>query len=106
MLERTDRPHARWRVVPAESKRFARVEVMRLVIEEIEAGMRRAGQEPPSPSLESPLGPVLRSHEEPHLLSRFRFLALFATLVALAGLLAACGGGGDSTTAAVKTRRR
>jgi AMP-polyphosphate phosphotransferase len=49
MLERTDRPHARWRVVPAESKRYARVAVMRLVIEEIEAGMRRAGQEPPPP---------------------------------------------------------
>jgi polyphosphate kinase 2 (PPK2 family) len=49
MLERTDLPHARWRVVPAESKRFARVEVMRLVIEEIEAGMRRAGREPPPP---------------------------------------------------------
>jgi AMP-polyphosphate phosphotransferase len=47
MLEQTDRPCARWRVIPAESKRFARVEVMRLVIEEIEAGMRRAGQEPP-----------------------------------------------------------
>jgi polyphosphate kinase 2 (PPK2 family) len=47
MLERTDKPHARWRVVPAESKRFARVEVMRIVIEEIEAGMRRWGQEPP-----------------------------------------------------------
>ncbi len=49
MLERTDQPHARWRVVPGESKRFARVEVMRLVIEEIEAGMRRAGQDPPPP---------------------------------------------------------
>jgi len=49
MLEQTDRPCARWRVIPAESKRFARVEVMRLVIEEIEAGMRRAGQEPPPP---------------------------------------------------------
>jgi polyphosphate kinase 2 (PPK2 family) len=49
MLEKTDLPHARWRVVPAESKRFARVEVMRLVIEEIEAGMRRAGQDPPPP---------------------------------------------------------
>jgi polyphosphate kinase 2 (PPK2 family) len=49
MLERTDRPCARWRVIPAESKRFARLEVMRLVIEEIEAGMRRTGQEPPSP---------------------------------------------------------
>lgn len=42
MLERTDRPDARWRVVPAESKRYARVAVMRLVIEEIEAGMVRS----------------------------------------------------------------
>jgi len=49
MLDRTDRPCARWRVIPAESKRFARVEVMRLIIEEIEAGMKRAGQEPPPP---------------------------------------------------------
>jgi polyphosphate kinase 2 (PPK2 family) len=49
MLERTDRPHARWRIVPAESKRYARVAVMRTVIEEIEAGMRRWGQEPPPP---------------------------------------------------------
>jgi AMP-polyphosphate phosphotransferase len=48
MLEQTDRPDARWRVVPAESKRYARVAVMRLAIEEIEAGMRRAGQEPPA----------------------------------------------------------
>jgi polyphosphate kinase 2 (PPK2 family) len=47
MLERTDRPHARWRLVPAEAKRYARVAVMKVVIEEIEAGMRRAGQEPP-----------------------------------------------------------
>jgi polyphosphate kinase 2 (PPK2 family) len=47
MLERTDRPHAPWHVVPAESKRFARVEAMRLVNEAIEAGMRRWGQEPP-----------------------------------------------------------
>jgi AMP-polyphosphate phosphotransferase len=49
MLEKTDLPHARWRVVPAESKRFARVEVMRLAIEEVEAGMRRAGQDAPPP---------------------------------------------------------
>jgi polyphosphate kinase 2 (PPK2 family) len=47
MLERTDRECAPWRVIPAESKRFARVETIRLVNEEIEAGMRRAGQEPP-----------------------------------------------------------
>lgn len=49
MLERTDRPHAPWRLVGAESKRFARVEVMRLVNAEIEAGMERWGQEPPPP---------------------------------------------------------
>jgi polyphosphate kinase 2 (PPK2 family) len=47
MLERTDRPQAPWQVVPAESKRFARVEVMRLVNEAIEGGMRRWGQDPP-----------------------------------------------------------
>jgi AMP-polyphosphate phosphotransferase len=47
MLERTDRPHAPWRVVAAESKRFARVEIIRLVRQEIERGMQRAGQKPP-----------------------------------------------------------
>jgi polyphosphate kinase 2 (PPK2 family) len=47
MLEQTDRENAPWRVVSAESKRFARVEVIRLVNEEIERGMLRAGQEPP-----------------------------------------------------------
>ncbi|HVD41863.1 MAG TPA: UDP-galactose-lipid carrier transferase [Solirubrobacterales bacterium] len=47
MLERTDRENAPWRVVAAESKRFARVEVIRLVNQEIESGMLRSGQEPP-----------------------------------------------------------
>jgi len=47
MLERTDKPCAPWRVIAAESKRFARVETMRVVGEEIERGMRRVGQEPP-----------------------------------------------------------
>jgi polyphosphate kinase 2 (PPK2 family) len=47
MLDRTDRRRARWRLIAAESKRFARVEVVRTVNEEIEAGMRRWGQEPP-----------------------------------------------------------
>lgn len=47
MLARNDHPHARWHAVPAESKRYARVEVMRIVNGEIEAGMRRWGQEPP-----------------------------------------------------------
>ena len=49
MLERTDRENAPWRVIAAESKRFARVEVVRVVNEEIERGMRRAGQDPPPP---------------------------------------------------------
>jgi polyphosphate kinase 2 (PPK2 family) len=49
MLDRTDRRRARWRLVAAESKRYARVQVLRIVIEEVEAGMRRWGREPPSP---------------------------------------------------------
>ncbi|HEX2391711.1 MAG TPA: UDP-galactose-lipid carrier transferase [Solirubrobacterales bacterium] len=47
MLSRTDQPHARWHAIAAESKRHARVRVIRLVNEGIEAGMRRWGQEPP-----------------------------------------------------------
>ncbi|HEU4599594.1 MAG TPA: UDP-galactose-lipid carrier transferase [Solirubrobacterales bacterium] len=47
MLARTDQPQAPWVVVGAESKRFARVEVMRSVNAAIEAGMRRWGQDPP-----------------------------------------------------------
>jgi polyphosphate kinase 2 (PPK2 family) len=49
MLARTDQPHARWHPVAAESKRYARVQTIRIVIEEIEAGMRRWGQAPPPP---------------------------------------------------------
>ncbi len=49
MVDRTDRPQARWHVVPAESKRYARVRVIELVIAAIEEGMRRVGQEPPPP---------------------------------------------------------
>ena len=47
MFERTDRRTRRWYLIAAESKRYARVEVVRTVIEAIEAGMRRWGQEPP-----------------------------------------------------------
>src|SRR3954451_6233704 len=47
MLEQTDQSYARWHLIAAESKRYARVAVMRLVAEEIEAGLRRWGQEPP-----------------------------------------------------------
>ena len=47
MLAHTDQAHARWHLVSAESKRYARVRVVEIVISEIEAGMRRWGQEPP-----------------------------------------------------------
>jgi polyphosphate kinase 2 (PPK2 family) len=49
MVARTDQPHARWHLIAADSKRYARVKVIETVIEEIEAGMRRWGQEPPPP---------------------------------------------------------
>ena len=49
MLARTDQPNARWDVIAAESKRFARVSVIETVIRRIEEGMRRAGVEVPDP---------------------------------------------------------
>jgi polyphosphate kinase 2 (PPK2 family) len=48
MIDRTDHPHARWHVVAGESKRYARTRVVAVAIEEIEAGMRRWGSEPPA----------------------------------------------------------
>ena len=47
MVERTDHSYAPWHLVPADSKRYARVKVLETVIEEIEAGMRKWGFEPP-----------------------------------------------------------
>jgi polyphosphate kinase 2 (PPK2 family) len=50
MVARTSvEPHATWHLIAAESKRYARVAVIETVIEEIEAGMRRHGMEPPKP---------------------------------------------------------
>ncbi len=49
MLARTDQPYAPWDVVPAESKRYARVNVIETVIARIEEGMRREGVEVPEP---------------------------------------------------------
>jgi polyphosphate kinase 2 (PPK2 family) len=46
MLARTDQPGARWWVIPAESKRYARVAVIETVIEAVEMGMRAHGIEP------------------------------------------------------------
>ncbi len=48
MVARTDQPHAPWHLVPAESKRYTRVRVVQIVNEEIEAGMRKWGVEPPT----------------------------------------------------------
>jgi polyphosphate kinase 2 (PPK2 family) len=50
MVARTSiEPHARWHLIPADSKRYARVAVIETVIAEIEEGMRRHGMEPPDP---------------------------------------------------------
>jgi polyphosphate kinase 2 (PPK2 family) len=50
MVARTSvEPHARWHLIPGDSKRYARVAVIDTVIEEIEAGMRRHGIDPPEP---------------------------------------------------------
>ena len=46
MLSRTDHGAARWQLVEAESKRYARVKVVETAIAEIERGMRKHGIEP------------------------------------------------------------
>src|SRR5256885_16972100 len=46
MLERTDHVHARWQLVEADSKRYARVKVIETTIALIEEGMRERGFEP------------------------------------------------------------
>jgi AMP-polyphosphate phosphotransferase len=43
MFERTDSEHARWQIVPAESKHYARVHVIETMIGEIERGLERYG---------------------------------------------------------------
>jgi AMP-polyphosphate phosphotransferase len=48
-FERTDTDRAPWRIVPAESKRFARVHVMRQVIAAIEEGCAHHGFPLPAP---------------------------------------------------------
>jgi polyphosphate kinase 2 (PPK2 family) len=47
MFQRTDHVLGRWDLIEAENKRYARVKVVRTVIDRIEEGMRRAGVEPP-----------------------------------------------------------
>jgi len=43
MLERTDHPSGRWRVIAAEDKRWARVAVVRAVCDSIESALREWG---------------------------------------------------------------
>ena len=47
MLRRTDHDHAPWRVIAAENKPYARVEVLNEVIAAVEQGLRAIGREPP-----------------------------------------------------------
>ncbi len=49
MFGRTDQPYAPWHPIEANSKRYARVKVIRTVIERIEQGMTQWGMEPPPP---------------------------------------------------------
>jgi polyphosphate kinase 2 (PPK2 family) len=56
MLARTDRDWAPWRLIEGDSKRWARVKVMRSVIEAIEDGCARAGF-----ALPEPLGEAAKS---------------------------------------------
>lgn len=48
MLARTDHELARWQLIEAESKRYARVKVLETVVAEIERGMRERGFHPPA----------------------------------------------------------
>jgi AMP-polyphosphate phosphotransferase len=47
MVARTDQVEAPWHLIPADSKRYARVKVIETVNEAIEQGMRRQGFEAP-----------------------------------------------------------
>ena len=49
MLAHTDQPYAPWSLIPADSKRYARIQVIETVIARIEEGMCAWGIEPPEP---------------------------------------------------------
>jgi polyphosphate kinase 2 (PPK2 family) len=53
MFERTDTDFAPWHLVEGDSKKYARVKVVKTVVERIEAGMRAAGIEPPAIAAEA-----------------------------------------------------
>ena len=41
MVSKTDHPHARWHVIPAEDKNYARIEVMKTIRNELEKSLNR-----------------------------------------------------------------
>jgi AMP-polyphosphate phosphotransferase len=49
MVEKTDQKHARWELIPAESKHYARVAVLETLIERWEHDLERRGFEVPPP---------------------------------------------------------
>lgn len=49
MLDRCSQPEAPWHVVPGESKRYARISVLEVVVGAMEDGLRRSGREVPPP---------------------------------------------------------
>jgi AMP-polyphosphate phosphotransferase len=49
MVEKTDQKHARWELIPAESKHYARVAVLETLIERWERDLERRGYEVPPP---------------------------------------------------------
>ena len=52
MLDRTDHEASRWNVVAAQSKPYARVRVLEVVIDALERALRAVGQEPVDVSVE------------------------------------------------------
>jgi polyphosphate kinase 2 (PPK2 family) len=52
MLDRTDHEVSRWNVVAAQSKPYARVRVLEVVIDAFERALRSVGQEPQDASAE------------------------------------------------------
>ena len=45
-INRCSTPYAPWHIIPAESKKFARVAVLETTLDRIEDGMRKRGFEP------------------------------------------------------------
>ena len=114
MVDRTDRPHAPWHLIAAESKRYARV----AVAAHGDRGDRSGNADLGPGAASRPLAVCFRyvrraaatasfrpcrprPSRRPTALSRSRILTLFLALIALASAFAACGGGGSDGPQAV-----